>query len=914
MVRVARATWGRDWVGSASVPDLPHGTVTFLFSDVEGSTRHLLRLGERFPAVLARHRELLNEAITANRGVMVDTQGDGTFAAFPTAHGAIMAAVAAQRALAGEPWPDAESVRIRIGLHTGEPMLNRDGYTGLDVHRAARVCAAAHGGQVLLSQTTRDLALDSVPSNLSFVDLGIHLLKDLPHPERLIQVVAPGLMSEFPAPRALGTPSSLPGHRQPLIGREHELEACRELILRDDVNLVTLTGPGGTGKTALAVHLAASMLPVFPDGVHFVPLAAITDPDLVPGAVARALGVQELMGRPIVSVLRDAIGARSLFMVLDNFEHLFPAVSFVADLVEHCPGLKVIVTSRELLRLSREYDMPVPPLDLPPPRASSVEQLARNNAVRLFVARAESVRPGFKLTPETAVMVGEICRRLDGLPLALELAAARVRMLSPQALLTRLDRRLPLLTDGPRDRPARQRTLRDTIGWSYGLLSDDERHLFRALGVFVGGCTLEAAEAVYQAPDLSVDILDALGSLVDKNLVQQAVVDGEPRFSMLETIREFALEQLEASGDPAAVRRRHAGFFLELAEQADPLLIGPDQVIWLDRLELDYGNLVAALAWTREAHAAGDSTRDGVPASKAGLRLAGALHWFWWLGGHIGEGRQWLAEILTWTQEGEAQAERARALYSAGVLTMIQGDYPPAHRLLDQGAALAEAVGDFSTLGRCLSYRRIVEAYLHDEGKLDDEQVDRTTERALDVLMGTTDAWGLALAQSLHGVRLRDRGDHQRAAQVLRNAIALAQTTGDRYLMGTCVPKLANLLSELGDLESAETLFAEALGYLSEIRDGWWASRCMQFLAVIAERRGDYLRAALLLGTSDATIEAVGAHRVPREAQRYDEVMAASRAALGEATFTETYERGRSIPIDSLLRLLRDMPAGSLAH
>jgi predicted ATPase len=619
------------------------------------------------------------------------------------------------------------------------------------------------------------------------------------------------------------------------------------------------------------------------------------------------------MGRPIASVLLDAIGTRRLFLVLDNFEHLFPAVSFVADLVEHCPRLKVVVTSRELLRLSREHDMPIPPLDSPLARTTNVDQLARNNAVRLFVTRAESVRPGFRLTPETAVVVGEICRRLDGLPLALELAAARVRMLSPQALLTRLDRRLPLLTDGPRDRPARQRTLRDTIGWSYGLLGDEERHLFRTLGVFVGGCTLDAAEAVGQSPDLMADILNALGSLVDKNLVRQDGGDGDPRFSLLETIREFAQEQLEATGDPASARRRHAAFFLALAEQADQLLIGHDQVQWLDRLELDYGNLVTALFWAREARARGDTTPDGVPAALVGLRLAGALHWFWWLGGHIGEGRQWLDEVLAWEQEGNNRSARARALYSAGVLTMIQGEYSAAHRLLDQGAALAGEIGDRSTLGRCLSYRRIVEAYLHDEGRFPAEALLRTTGLALDALMGTTDAWGLALAQSLHGVTLRNQGDHQQAAQVLRSSIALAQTTGDRYLMGTCLPKLAFLLYEIGDLDGARALYIEALSHLSEIRDGWWASRCVQFLAMVAAGQGEPRRAALLLGIGDATLEAVGARRVPREGRIYEQTTASARAALGEAAFTEAYERGRSMSIESLLRLLRGTPAGSLA-
>jgi len=896
------------------VPELPHGTVTLLFSDVEGSTRHLLRLNERYPGVLTRHREILAEAIEAYRGVLVDTQGDGTFAAFPTAHGAILAAIRAQHALNAEPWPEEQPFKVRIGIHTGEPMVSRDGYAGLDVHRAARLCAAAHGGQVLVSQTTRDLAIDALPGDVTFIDLGTHLLKDLPQPERLVQLVSPGLATEFAAPRALGAPSSLPANRQPLIGRDRELETCRELILRDGVNLVSLTGPGGTGKTALAIHLAASLLPIFPDGVHFVPLAAITDPDLVPGAVARVLGIQDQTTRPIAEVITDAIGNRSILMVLDNFEHLAPAMWLVADMVESCPALKVLVTSRELLRLSREHDVPIPPLDLPPAQASTLDVLTQNDAVRLFVARAQSVRPGFRITPETGPIIGEICRRLDGLPLALELAAARVRMLSPQALLSRLDRRLPLLTDGPRDRPARQRTLRDTIGWSYGLLTEDERFLFRALGAFVGGCSLEAAEAVCWSDDAGMGVLDALGSLVDKSLVRQEVTDDEPRFSLLETIREFALEQLEAGGDAPEIRRRHASFYLEFAERVDPLLIGHDQVMWLDRLELDHGNLSAALTWARDGRLTGDQTACGIPAADAGIRLAGALHWFWWLGGHIGEGRQWLAEVMSWEIEEHRRPEFARSRFAAGVLTMIQGDYQPARQLLNEAANMAEATGDTQLLGRCLGYRRIVEVYLHDMGLLEMAQVRQTTERALDVLTATTDAWGLALVQSLYGVSLRRAGEHQRAAQVLRNAIALAQTTGDHYLIGTCLPKLGTTLVELGDLDAAEPLYGEALEHLAEIRDGWWASRCIQFLAGVAAQRGDYRRAALLLGTADATIEAVGAHRVPVEAREYEQVIKATHEHLDDVSFAETYERGRSMPMESLLQFLKAAPTISVAH
>jgi predicted ATPase/class 3 adenylate cyclase len=912
---------------------LPDGTVTLLLADVEGSTRHLLRLGERYPAVEERQHALIVDAVLRHRGQLVDTRRDSTLAAFVSAQDALLAAIEAQRALAAEPWPDDEPFRVRIGVHTGEPARTADGYAGLDVHRTARITQAASGGQILLSRTTRDLVAHAIPAELALIDLGDHLLKDLPHPEQLVQVVAPGLESDFPPPRAPGVAAGLPPHRQPLIGRETELEICQQLLLRDGRRLITLTGPGGTGKTSLAVQLASALLPHFDDGVIFVALASIADPTLVPRAVAHALGVQELGNRPLIEVLIDALVGRHSLLILDNFEHLLPAASFVADLLAACPRLQVVVTSRELLRLSVERDVPVPPLALPPPEAVGAMQLAGNDAVKLFVARARQARPNFALSDESAPAVGEICRRLDGLPLALELAAARVRLMPPRALLARLDRRLPILTDGPRDLPARQRTLRDTIGWSYGLLDDAERGLFRLLGVFVGGCTLDALETVvgdgswlmgvgrsedpgtsretaYPAPDT----LDALGSLVDKSLVRQAEgVDGEPRFSQLETIREFALDQVEATGEAPEARRRHAEYFLQLAETADPRLIGHDQVDWLNRLEADHGNLVATLAWAREARESGGLTARGMSATEAGLRLAGALHWFWWLGGHVGEGRRWLAEMLA-ADGNVAGPVRARAHYAAGTLAMIQGAYDEAYRLLDDGAAMAEALGDPVTQGRCLTYRGIVETYFYEAGKLDESRAIATARFSFSLLERTDDVWGKALAASQLGAHARRAGEFDAAEEILRRAVSLARATGERYLLGSCLPKLGNLYLDQGDFAGAEPLYREALAAFREIRERWWTARSLQFLARAAIGQGDHLRAALLLGGADALLEAGGARRIPRERRDYEALTRHAREALGDEVYEQTYGRGREMPLDTLLEVILAAPAGAGAR
>ena len=609
-------------------PDLPSGTVTFLFTDVEGSTRLLHELGaEIYAAALAEHRRVIREACARHDGVEVDTQGDAFFFAFPTAPGALAAASAFTEVLS------SGAIRVRVGLHTGTPLLTEEGYVGGDVHRAARIAACGHGGQVLVSSSTAQLV------ELELADLGEHRLKDLSAPERVFQLGD----REFPTLKSLYR-TNLPVPATPFLGRERELAEVLALLAEDGVRLLTLTGPGGTGKTRLALQAAGGSADRYPDGVYWVPLAPLRDPALVLGEASQALAAQDGLAAHIAD--------KELLLLFDNFEHVVEAAPGLAELLSACPNLSLLVTSRELLALPGEQAYPVPPL-------------AEEDGSELFLARARAADPGF----QASTAVGELCAELEQLPLALELAAARVRVLTPEKLLERLSGRLDLLKAG-RGVDPRQQTLRATIEWSYELLSEEERQLFARLACFRGGCTLEAAEEICEAN------LDLLQSLVDKSLLRF----NEGRFWMLETIREYAAERLEESGEWDELRRRHAEWFLALAETAAPhLRSGTAQKEWLERLDPEHDNVRAALDWL-EASGEGELV----------LRLGAAFWSYWNLRGHFGEGARRLERALA--ADERPSVARARALLGSGVLSVT--DHAKALRRIEEAGALSEQLGD----------------------------------------------------------------------------------------------------------------------------------------------------------------------------------------------------------------------------
>src|ERR671910_193422 len=552
---------------------LPTGTVTFLFTDIEGSTAMWERSPQAMQRALARHDEILRRAIEERGGNVFKTVGDAFCCAFWTATDALDAALEIQRTLFDEKWQETGPLMVRMALHTGAAEERDGDYFGPPVNRVARLLSAAHGGQVLLSLPAQELVRDQLPAGTSLRDLGEHSLKDLFRPERVFQLVSLDLPSVFPPLRTLDAyRNNLPLQPTPLIGREKEIAEVCDLLSHDETRLLTLTGPGGTGKTRLALQAAADLLDDFPDGTFFAPLATLTEAELLIPAVAETLGVKETGEQPLDETLKDYLGERRLLLVLDNFEQVLEAAPAVTELLAVTPDLKVLVTSRAPLRLYGEKDYAVPPLSIPDVRhLPDLKTLSQYEAVRLFIERAKSTKVDFEVTDESAPAVAEICVRLDGLPLAIELAAARIKMLPPRAMLQRLSSRLKLLTGGARDLPERQRTLRGAIEWSFALLDEGERTLFGRLAVFSGGRTLEAIEAICDAEgDLPVDTFDGVSSLVDKSLLRQEEgPGGEPRFVMLETVHEFAREKLQESGEAEQIKRAHAQYFLTLAEEAE---------------------------------------------------------------------------------------------------------------------------------------------------------------------------------------------------------------------------------------------------------------------------------------------------------------------------------------------------------
>jgi predicted ATPase/class 3 adenylate cyclase/DNA-binding CsgD family transcriptional regulator len=829
--------------------ELPRGTVTLLFTDMEGSTHLLQQVSEHYADVLEACRHLLRTAFHQYHGHEVDSQDDAFFVAFARATDAVAAAVEAQCALAAQAWPEDVAVRVSMGLHTGEPLLASEGYMGLDVHRAARIMNAGHRGQTLLSQTTRDLVEQHLPEGTSLRDLGAHLLKDLEHPSHLYQLVIEGLPTEFPPLKTLDIhPHNLPIQPTTFIGREQEIAAVQQLLQREDVRLLTLTGPGGSGKTRLGLQVAAELSESFAGGVFFVDLAPLRNPSLVLSIIAQTLGIQEAAGQSLLERLVEVLQQKQLLLLLDNFEQVLSAAVQVADLLFACPRLNVLVTSRETLHVRAEHEFAVPPLALPDPNhLPELAALAQTEAVALFLERAKATKPDFQLAPANAREITEICARLDGLPLAIELAAARIKLLPPQALLARLGQALAVLTSGAQDAPARHQTLRHTLEWSYDLLNAQEQRLFQRLAVFVGGWTLEAVETVSTAvDDTDTDVLEGMASLLDKSLLQHIERDGgEPRYMMLETIREYGLEVLASGGEAQATRQAHAAYYLTLAEQAEPEVNGQQQLIWFERLEREHDNLRAALSWLLEQGS------DGL-RSELALRLSGALLRFWEIRGYLSEGRHWL-ELALDKSSGVRSAMRAKALMGAGELAAIQHDFDQAETLCGEGLALYRELGDrrgsataLSILGFAASTR---DNYAAARALL---------EEALALFREVGDSGGSAFALNRLAMVLFYQGEYVRAQGLLEESLVLTKEGGDVRNHALSLVLLGLVLLFQGDLAQAYERLEESRAVSSEVGYKRNIGLSIFYLGLVAFQQGDVAAARLLLEESLVLFKEVG--------------------------------------------------------
>jgi len=898
--------------GELAMADLPTGTVTFLFTDIEGSTRLVQEVGEEWADLVARHDEILRAAIASGDGTEVRTEGDAFFAVFPTVAGAVNAAVGAQRALAGEPWREDYAIRVRMGLHTGSGSLGGDDYVGLDVHRAARIAAAGSGGQVLLSDATRALAEPDLEEGVGLGDLGAHRLKDLARPEHLFQLEIAGLPTDFPALRTLDArPNNLPIQLTSFVGRDRDLFELGRLL--GTSRLVTLTGAGGSGKTRLALEFASHQFDSYPDGVWFIDLAAVDDPVVIAATVASTFGVSDRVGQKILDRLVDRLSVEQTLLILDNCEHIVAAAaSLASELVNRTDALVVLATSREPLGITGEHPYPVPTLDSPEAGNGDYQSSSESPAVRLFLDRASVARPGIQLSQDDAEVVAKICRRLDGLPLALELAAARLSILTPSELLERLDDRFAVLVGGARDRLPRQQTLAATIDWSYQLLTDEEQLLFGRLSVFSGGFTLAAAEAICARDGVASDrILDLVSGLVDKSLVVAEQGRAGGRFRLLETMREYAAAKLPTT-EVDDLRQAHADYFRRLVVDSFGELWGPDEVAWLDRLEDEWPNINRALAW----HLDNAHTQDGLLMAGSLYRLAIRRH-------HTPETLVWLERFIA--ADPTPSSARARALNGMGTLNWQRPLFEEAIDLYrefgptdDLASVLNNATVNAIQSGDWESARTMIaEAIeLHRDPHLlaqnfanqalialqadhDPQLAVEFAERSLDLAHESNSPEAILQAVRNLGSHRRHAGDLEGAEAALHEALKLeADMRGHHVRIGYTEFLLSEVALDKGDVDQAvlhlvenaallRPLFEEGEIWISEVPLHLWAAAAVQLQR--------HAIAVALLGAQTVLYQTSPLTQVPTAQTEADHTLSKARASLDPESFDQAWEIGTAM-------------------
>lgn len=822
---------------------LPTGTVTLVFTDIEGSTQLLQQAPQDFPTLLEKHHQIIRETFSTHGGNEVDNSGDGFFFVFKSPHDAVRATALAQCQLNAYPWENGRIVRVRMGIHTGYAQLNEHTYIGLDVHKAARIMAAAYGGQVLISQAVASLIEGHEFEGISLFALGEFVLKDMPQPEVLFQLLLEGASSVLPVVKSnVSRKTNLPSRASPLVGREHEIDEIIAQIRQHDIRLLTLVGPGGIGKSSLAIEAGRALLHEFHDGVYVVFLAPVMDVQFVPSAIAQVLGFFLHTGIPVADQLRDFIADKQILLILDNFEHLLPASQTIAEMLEGCGNLRILVTSRIVLRSQWEWEHHVPPLPLAKSNKKNPENGSLAPSVDLFIQRARAIDPHFSPVEKELVTIAEICDKLDGLPLAIELAAARIKVLSPKTILSRLCKRLDLLRGGRSDLPERHQTLRHAVGWSYELLKKREQVLFRRFGVFAGGFTLETAEALHgQLKGVGSDGLEEIISLRDQSLIRIADAKApEPRYMMLETIREYALERLEEEGELSQALRSHAEWFLTQAQEASTHFNASDSKFWLDAVEADLDNYRAALKWAAEV---GDA--------QIGLGLCNALWRFWVIRAFLQEGVSHLSTQLANPAAHTLVYERAKALNAQGTLLHEISDYRGAHTVLIESVDLLRTSDDETALANALNNLSWVSCQI---GKLKEGEMYANEACLIHERLGNRRGMGVSMNNM--GYACFSRSDYEGMRKYYQRHYALMEEIGDVRSMGYSLLCQTWGEQDSGRIQLTQPNIDRAIILIDAVDDrqliGW--ARTLQALLFFHTRKFDSAKQFLLDTVEQATL------------------------------------------------------------
>jgi predicted ATPase/class 3 adenylate cyclase len=876
-------------------PSMTHRqNFTFLFTDIERSSELWETHPQAMGRALAQHDSLLRDVFQEHGGHIFKTVGDAFCVAYPNTRDTVNAAVATQRALAATAWEETGPLRVRMAVHQGEAELRDNDYFGPTLNRVARVLAVGHGGQTLLTHVAAESVRETLPSEIALRDLGERRLKDLRQPERIFQLVVHDLPDNFPPLRSLEVlPNNLPAQVTSFVGREREMAEIKRLF--PTTRLLTLTGPGGTGKTRLSIQIAADLLDQFPHGVWLVELSTVSDPALIPEAMINAVGIREVPDRSSMATLVEALRTRQLLLVIDNCEHLIAdCAQIVSTLLRNCPQVKVIASSREALNIEGETIWALSPLSTPDFHRDEplldANQIAQLEAVQLFVERATAVRPEFRLTSENSTLVAKICWRLDGLPLAIELAAARVKLLPLAQILERLDDRFRLLTGGSRAALPRQQTLGALIDWSYDLLSDPERILFRRLSVFVGGRTLEMAEAVCAVDGLAHrDIFDLLNSLADKSLlVVETAPSGETRYTMLESIWDYADDKLTQYGEGALFRRRHLEFFVAFAQKAEPHLFGPDQKEWLDRLAQEQPNLNRAL----------HTSMDEPAMIEPGLRVAGALTRYWEVRSYLTEGYEQFQELLARADGSVPPAVRAKAELGAARLSWAQDRDEEAMRHYRAAQALYETLGMKTEVA-------LIEAYLgfteRNEGNNPQAKIHFEKARALGKALGSE----RVVSTALNGIGsvLASEGDFAQARLLKERCIESFQKMGDRWIVSVATGSLAKACFAAGDLKASRRYITEALAITRDLGNNWSVPYAIEAIADICAEENEVAKAVRLYGAASAHRESLALAFSPTEQISYQAAMERLRQAIPAQQFEEEWKKGKSLGFQAAVDL-----------